>query len=95
MYRFKIEKKEEFLEGRKIGYIAEIISPIGIVDDYYNLIHRHNKNFYFLCKTSLFVGKKLDEYEKNMIEKLVWMDIDTAIEAMKNMDVSASGIKLQ
>ena len=87
--KYETAKKAVLREIKEeTGYIAEIISPIGIVDDYYNLIHRHNKNFYFLCKTSLFVGKKLDEYEKNMIEKLVWMDIDTAIEAMKNMDVS-------
>lgn len=67
------------------GYQCEIICPIGIVDDYYNLIHRHNRNFYYLCKTTVFVGKKLDEYEKSMLEEVIWMDIDTAIEAFKNM----------
>ena len=70
------------------GYEIEIISPIGIVDDYYNLIHRHNKNFYYLCKTKLFLGKDLEEYESTMIEKLVWVDIDTAIKLYENMDVS-------
>ncbi len=70
------------------GYQCEIICPIGIVDDYYNLIHRHNKNFYYLCKTVVYVGKNLDNYEKTMIEKLIWVPIDKAIALMENMDVS-------
>ena len=70
------------------GYLIDIIAPIGIVDDYYNLIHRHNKNYYYLCKTRLFVGKKLEEYETSMIEKLVWVDIDEAIKLYENMNVS-------
>ena len=70
------------------GYECEIIKPIGIVDDYYNLIHRHNLNYYFLCKTSLFVGKKLEDYETTVIEKVVWMDIDTAIKEFEKMDNS-------
>ena len=78
--------KREVLE--ETGYEIEIISPIGIVDDYYNLIHRHNRNFYFLCKTKKYVGKHLEEYESSMIEKLVWVDIDEAIKLYENMDVS-------
>lgn len=70
------------------GYDIEILAPIGIVDDYYNLIHRHNKNYYYLCKTKLFLGKRLEEYEQSMIEKLVWVDIDTAIKLYEKMDVS-------
>ena len=67
------------------GYKCEIICPLGIVDDYYNLIHRHNKSFYYLCKVSQYVGKHLDEYEKSMIEKVVWMDIDSAIKKYEEM----------
>ena len=70
------------------GYDIEILAPIGIVDDYYNLIHRHNKNYYYLCKTKSFLGKHLEEYEQSMIEKLVWVDIDTAIKLYEKMDVS-------
>ena len=32
------------------GCESEIIDIIGIVEDYYNLIHRHNINYYFLVK---------------------------------------------
>ena len=40
----KRELKEE------LGIEAEVICKIGIVSDYYNLIHRHNINNYYLCK---------------------------------------------
>ena len=70
------------------GYECEIIRPIGIVDDYYNLIHRHNINYYFLCKTASFVGKKLEDYETAVIEKVVWMDINTVIKEFEKMDNS-------
>ena len=34
----------------ELGAEAEVICKIGVVSDYYNLIHRHNINNYFLCK---------------------------------------------
>lgn len=70
------------------GYTSHIIDEIGIVDDYYNLIHRHNINYYYLLKADSYKGKHQEEYEKSMIEKLVWMNIDEAIKTMQNMDVS-------
>ena len=78
--------KREILE--ETGYEASIVEEIGIVDDYYNLIHRHNINHYFLMKADNYIGKHQEEYEKSMIEKLVWMNIDEAIKTMQNMDVS-------
>lgn len=88
-HKYETSKKALFREIKEeTGYQIEIIAPIGIVDDYYNLIHRHNKNYYYLCKTVKYVGKKLDDYEKSMIEKLVWVSIDKAIEIYENMDVS-------
>lgn len=54
------ELKEE------LGVEVEIIRKIGIVSDYYNLIHRHNINHYFLCKITSFGKKQLTEDEKNI-----------------------------
>lgn len=42
------ELKEE------LGVEVEIICKLGVVSDYYNLIHRHNINNYFLCKIKSF-----------------------------------------
>lgn len=38
----------------ELGVTVEIVCRIGVVDDYYNLIHRHNINNYFLCRVSSF-----------------------------------------
>lgn len=51
------ELKEE------LGATAEVICKIGVVDDYYNLIHRHNINHYFLCKAIAFSDKNLTQDE--------------------------------
>ena len=36
--------------GEELGAEVEILERIGVVSDYYNLIHRHNINHYFLCR---------------------------------------------
>ena len=45
------ELKEE------LGAEVEVLCPIGTVSDYYNLIHRHNINHYYLCRALSF-GEK-------------------------------------
>ncbi len=49
----------------ELGAEAEVICRIGVVSDYYNLIHRHNLNNYFLCRVISFGDKNLtrDEIE--------------------------------
>ena len=47
----------------ELGVQAEIICKIGVVSDYYNLIHRHNINHYFLCRALSFGEKHLTEDE--------------------------------
>ena len=51
------ELKEE------LGVEVEILCKIGVVDDYYNLIHRHNINNYYLCKIISFGNKNLTQDE--------------------------------
>lgn len=53
----KRELKEE------LGIEVDIICKIGVVSDYYNLIHRHNINNYFLCEISSFGEKDLTQDE--------------------------------
>ena len=53
------ELKEE------LGVDVEVLCKIGVVSDYYNLIHRHNINHYFLCRIVSFGDRHLtrDEIE--------------------------------
>lgn len=51
------ELKEE------LGVDVEVVCKIGVVSDYYNLIHRHNINNYFLCKVISFGEKNLTQNE--------------------------------
>jgi 8-oxo-dGTP pyrophosphatase MutT (NUDIX family) len=53
----KRELKEE------LGVEVDIVCKIGVVSDYYNLIHRHNINNYYLCKVSSFGEKNLTKDE--------------------------------
>lgn len=51
------ELKEE------LGVNVKILCKIGTVNDYYNLIHRHNINNYYLCKIESFGDKNLTKDE--------------------------------
>lgn len=50
----------------ELGADVDVLSKIGVVSDYYNLIHRHNINHYFLCKIKSFGDRHLtkDEIEQ-------------------------------
>ena len=53
----KRELKEE------LGAEVEIACKIGVVSDYYNLIHRHNINNFFLCRALSFGSRNLTQQE--------------------------------
>ncbi len=53
----KRELKEE------LGAEVEILCKLGVVSDFYNLIHRHNINHYFLCRAVSFGDRHLTEQE--------------------------------
>lgn len=64
-----VEKNEDLFDAilrelkEELGAQAQIVCKLGVVDDYYNLIHRHNINNYFLCKAVSFGEKNLMEDE--------------------------------
>lgn len=66
-----VEKGEDLLAAirrelkEELGASVELLCKIGVVSDYYNLIHRHNINNYYLCKAVSFGEKNLmqDEIE--------------------------------
>ena len=53
----KRELKEE------LGAEVDVVCKIGIVSDYYNLIHRHNINIFYLCRAISFGNKNLTQDE--------------------------------
>ena len=64
-----VEENEELLDAIKrelkeeLGVEVDVVCKIGVVSDYYNLIHRHNINNYFLCKVKSFGDKNLTKEE--------------------------------
>ena len=52
--------------SEELGVEVNIISKIGIVSDYYNKIHRHNINHYFLCEIKSFGNKHMTDDEINL-----------------------------
>lgn len=67
-----VEEGEDLLTAisrelqEELGVTVEILCKLGVVSDYYNLIHRHNINHYFLCRITSFTERHLtrDELEK-------------------------------
>ena len=80
------ELKEE------LGVYVDVVCKIGIVSDYYNLIHRHNISNYFLCKIKSFGQKNLtqDEIEKFHLSTLK-MSYEEAVIEYENRKNSKLG----
>ena len=64
-----VEQGEDLREAvlrelkEELGVEAEVVSKIGVVSDYYNQLHRHNVNNYFLCRIRSFGEKHLNRDE--------------------------------
>ena len=52
--------------SEELGADVDILCKLGVVSDYYNLIHRRNINHYYLCRAKSFGAKHLmpDEIEQ-------------------------------
>ena len=71
--------------NEELGVVANVVCKIGVVSDYYNLIHRHNINHFFLCKVSSFGDKHLtnDEIEHFHLSTLK-LSFDDAVKEYHN-----------
>lgn len=49
----------------ELGAEVDILGKIGVVSDYYHLIHRHNMNHYFLCRVRSFGDSHLTKEERD------------------------------
>ncbi len=70
----------------ELGYDIEIIAPLGIVDDYYNVIYRHNVNHYFLARRRQRVGVHFVSEGDSLIQETRYYPIDEAIALMEGQD---------
>ncbi|MBO4856489.1 MAG: NUDIX hydrolase [Bacilli bacterium] len=77
------------------GYKGKILTFLAKVEDYYNLIHRNNHNYYYLVRTTNYVGEHKEEYEKKVIQELRFVDIDKAIELMNNVEDDGVGLLIK
>lgn len=86
-----IKDDEDMLEAvirevkEETGITASLISEIGYVSDYYNLIHRHNMNFYYLLKADSYGELALEEGEKKIIAGFDFYPLDEAVRMYEKM----------
>ena len=80
------ELKEE------LGVTAQILGKIGVVSDYYNLIHRHNINHYFLCRALAFGEKNLTQEEREQFHLSTWkVTYEEALQAYEDCAATKLG----
>lgn len=71
--------------SEELGVEVEILGKLGVVSDYYNVIHRHNLSNYFLCRIVAFGDKHLTEEEiKDFHLSTVKMSFEKAVAEYEN-----------
>ena len=82
----KRELKEE------LGVDVEVICKIGVVSDYYNLIHRHNINHYYLCRVTAFGATRLTAAERDTFHlSMLSLTYEQAVEEYRRCTATALG----
>ena len=91
------KKKETYHQGvlrevkEETGFEGKIVKFLAKVDDFYNLIHRNNHNYYYLVKANKFTGLDREEYENRVIQELLFVNIDEAIKLVSGVDDDGVG----
>ena len=64
----------------ELGYEVRILTEIGYVDDFYNLIGRENHQHYFLClREGDYLGKHFVSSGDSMIQETLWLPLEEVI----------------
>lgn len=93
-----VEKGEELTTAverelkEELGVDVDIVCKLGAVSDYYNLIHRHNINNYYLCKIVSFgktnlTAAEIEDFHLAMLK----MTYDKAIDEYKKCAITPLG----
>ena len=78
--------------SEELGVEVEIICKLGLVSDYYNVIHRHNLTNYYLCRVVSFGEKHMTEDEISVFHlSTIQMTYDEAVSAYEKYAESAIG----
>ena len=72
--------------NEETGINASLICEIGYVSDYYNLIKRHNMNYYFLLRVNSFGDSHMEEGEKKLISAIEFHSLADAVKLYENMN---------
>jgi len=82
IHSVKREIKEE------TGYDVKVLKLVSVISDYYNLIKRHNINFYFVCvlRSNDKSDLRLDDYEKDIIKSTKFYNINEATYLYNNVN---------
>lgn len=70
----------------ELGYEIEVLCPLAIVDDFYNVIKRHNENHYFLARRKERVGVHFVSEGDTLIIDTRYYPIEEAIVLVEGQD---------
>lgn len=81
------EAKEE------LGVETTLLSPIGVIHDFYNLIEQENFSYYYMLKVTKIGDSHFEERESHLIDKIVWVPLSEAVEIF-NKQLNQKGVGL-
>ena len=93
-----VETGEDLLDAlrrelkEELGAEVEILTQLGIVSDYYNLIHRHNINHFYLCRVTAFGETAMTAAERDTFHlSTLKMTYDEALAEYEGCTATALG----
>lgn len=76
----------------ELGVGVELLKELGVVHDFYNLIFQENYTHYFLFKVTSYGQNHLEPRESALIDRIEWIDLDTAIQIYQNYSLPGVGL---
>ena len=62
----------------ELGFKSDIVSFLGMVEDDYHLIQRHNVQYFFLVKATVKTASSWTPLEQKMIHAIEWITLEDA-----------------